>query len=111
MIDGPAYHGNGTKQQLIDIQISTNKGGSAYNEKLIPVARGYVLPDRRVPAGWILYDLWESLRARDRVLADGILEPTFAFMRAQTDKSRLTIRNMGPISHIVKMMLAKREFC
>ncbi|PKY00095.1 Aristolochene synthase in complex with 12,13 Difluorofarnesyl diphosphate [Aspergillus campestris IBT 28561] len=70
--------------------------GSAYNEKLMPIARGEVLPDRSVPVEWIMYDLWESMRAHDRVLADGILEPTFTFMRAQTDKSRLTIKEMGP---------------
>lgn len=70
--------------------------GSAYNEKLMPIARGEVLPDRNVPVEWIMYDLWESMRAHDRVLADGILEPTFTFMRAQTDKSRLTIKEMGP---------------
>lgn len=70
--------------------------GSAYNEKLMPIARGEVLPDRGVPVEWIMYDLWESMRAHDRVLADGILEPTFTFMRAQTDKSRLTIKEMGP---------------
>ncbi|KAL4987409.1 Aristolochene synthase in complex with 12,13 Difluorofarnesyl diphosphate [Aspergillus falconensis] len=72
------------------------KDGSAYNEKLIPIARGDVLPDRKVPAEWIMYDLWEDMRAHDQVLADEILEPTFTFMRAQTDKSRLTIKEMGP---------------
>ncbi|KAE8342149.1 hypothetical protein BDV24DRAFT_162700 [Aspergillus arachidicola] len=70
--------------------------GSAYNEKLIPIARGDVLPDRTVPVEWIMYDLWESMRAHDKVLADEILEPVFTFMRAQTDKARLTIKEMGP---------------
>lgn len=68
--------------------------GSAYNEKLIPIARGDVLPDRAVPVEWIMYDLWESMRAHDRVLADDILEPTFTFMRAQTDKARLSISGL-----------------
>jgi hypothetical protein len=70
--------------------------GSAYNERLIPIARGEVLPDRNVPVEWIMYDLWESMRAHDRPLADDILEPTFTFMRAQTDKTRLSITGMGP---------------
>ncbi|KAB8209383.1 Aristolochene synthase in complex with 12,13 Difluorofarnesyl diphosphate [Aspergillus parasiticus] len=70
--------------------------GSAYNEKLIPIARGDVLPDRTVPVEWIMYDLWESMRAHDKVLANEILEPVFTFMRAQTDKARLTIKEMGP---------------
>nr|POE75184.1 aristolochene synthase [Quercus suber]POE94735.1 aristolochene synthase [Quercus suber] len=70
--------------------------GSEYNEKLIPIARGDALPDRDIPVQWIMYDLWESMRAQDRVLADEVLEPTFTFMRAQTDKARLTIKGMGP---------------
>ena len=69
---------------------------AAYNEKLMPIARGERLPDRTVPVEWVMYDLWESMRAHDRVLADEMLEPTFTFMRAQTDKSRLTIQEMGP---------------
>lgn len=69
--------------------------GSAYNENLIPIARGDVLPDRTKPEEWIMYDLWEGMRAHDKELADGILEPTFTFMRAQTDKARLTITEMG----------------
>ncbi|KAK7749839.1 carbonyl reductase (NADPH-dependent) ari1 [Cytospora paraplurivora] len=69
--------------------------GSAYNEKLIPIARGHVLPDRSVPVEYITYDLWESMRAHDKELADEILEPTFVFMRAQTDKARLKPMNMG----------------
>ncbi|KAH8660699.1 aristolochene synthase [Tricladium varicosporioides] len=70
--------------------------GSAYNENLIPISRGHVLPDRNIPAEWITYDLWESMRAYDKNLADGILEPVFTFMRAQTDKLRLTVKGMGP---------------
>lgn len=69
--------------------------GSAYNEKLMPIARGDVLPDRSVPVEWIMYDLWESMRACDKQLANSVLEPTFTFMRAQTDKARLTIRGLG----------------
>lgn len=63
--------------------------GKAYNEKLIPICRGEVAPDRSVPAEYILYDLWEGMRAHDRPLADDILEPCFKFMRAQTDPERL----------------------
>lgn len=70
--------------------------GCAYNEKLMPIARGDVQPDRSVPVEWIMYDLWENMRSHDRQLADDVLEPTFTFMRAQTDKARLTIRGMGP---------------
>lgn len=86
--------------------------GEAYNAKLIPISRGEVLPDRRQhmfpdgkhtaniisgskPEEFILYDLWESMRAHDRELADTVLEPTFSFMRSQTDKARLTMRELG----------------
>ena len=69
--------------------------GSAYNERLVPISRGHVLPDRSIPSESILYDLWESMRAHDKALADEILEPTFSFMRAQTDRSRLSIGALG----------------
>ncbi len=69
--------------------------GSAYNEKLIPISRGEVLPDRTVPVEYIMYDLWESMRAHDRALADEVLEPVFLFMRAQTDRTRASPLSLG----------------
>ncbi|KAM7188912.1 Isoprenoid synthase domain containing protein [Rhypophila sp. PSN 637] len=69
--------------------------GEAYNAKLIPIARGDVLPDRSIPAEYITYDLWESMRASDKELADEVLEPTFTFMRAQTDRVRMEITELG----------------
>lgn len=69
--------------------------GKAYNEKLMPITRGEVLPDRTKPVEWITYDLWESMRAHDRARADAIQEPTFTFMRAQTDKKRLESMGLG----------------
>ena len=47
------------------------------------------------PAEFVIYDLWNSMRAFDKELADEILEPTFTFMRAQTDKARLSITELG----------------
>lgn len=35
------------------------------------------------------------MRACDRELADEVLEPTFTFMRAQTDRIRLHISELG----------------
>lgn len=70
--------------------------GSAYNEKLIPISRGHVLPDRSVPVEYIIFDLWESMRAHDKEMADEVLEPTFVFMRAQTDKTRTKPMGLGP---------------
>jgi aristolochene synthase len=42
-----------------------------------------------------MYDLWESMRAHDKELADAVLEPTFNFMRAQTDRARMSIGGLG----------------
>lgn len=36
------------------------------------------------------------MRAYDAELADQVLEPTFVFMRAQIDRARLTIQELGP---------------
>ncbi|KAI0893383.1 Aristolochene synthase in complex with 12,13-Difluorofarnesyl diphosphate [Annulohypoxylon nitens] len=69
--------------------------GRAYNDKLMPLFRGTVLPDRNVPVEWISYDLWESMRAQDKEMADEIMEPVFTFMRAQTDPARLTEMGLG----------------
>ena len=69
--------------------------GKAYNEKLMPIARGDVLPDRNIPVEYITYDLWENMRAFDRKLTDEILEPVFTFMRAQTDPSRKANFGLG----------------
>ena len=69
--------------------------GSAYNENLMPICRGDVTPDRSKPAEYILYDLWESMRAHDKEMADMILEPVFVFMRAQTDKERAKPMGLG----------------
>lgn len=70
--------------------------GAAYNNHLMPIMRGDALPDRKIPVEWMMYDLWEHMRALDKELADDVLEPTFTFMRAQTDKDRLSIVGMGP---------------
>ena len=68
--------------------------GEDYNRILMPLCSGDTLPDRSIPVQWIMFDLWESMRAADRELANGILEPVFTFMRAQTCKSRLTMRRL-----------------
>lgn len=93
--------------------------GEAYNAHLMPLMRGDVLPNRKgslamifveyartetycgmretgnIPVEFMMYDLWEEMRAVSPILADGILEPTFTFMRAQTDKARLSIKELG----------------
>lgn len=54
-----------------------------------------LLPKGSNPAEYIIYDLWESMREHDRGLADEVLEPTFVFMRSQTDRARLHIKELG----------------
>ncbi|KAI0436183.1 Aristolochene synthase in complex with 12,13-Difluorofarnesyl diphosphate [Xylaria telfairii] len=82
---------------LIDdaLEYMSLEDGKAYNENLMPISRGDVLPDRNIPAEWITYDLWESMRRHDRAMADEILEPVFTFMRAQTDTQRLERMSLG----------------
>ena len=42
-----------------------------------------------------MYDLWEGMRALDKPLADEVLEPTFMFLRAQTDRARSSIKELS----------------
>ncbi|KAK3321250.1 Aristolochene synthase in complex with 12,13 Difluorofarnesyl diphosphate [Cercophora scortea] len=69
--------------------------GSAYNQRLIALSRGDVLPDRRIPVEWITWELWEAMRAYDCPRATEIMEPVFVFMRAQTDPKRLEKMDIG----------------
>lgn len=48
-----------------------------------------------IPAEFFIYDLWESMRKFDLELANEVLEPTFVFMRSQTDRIRLSIKELG----------------
>lgn len=49
-----------------------------------------------IAAEAILCDLWSSMREHDEELPDDALEPTFSFMRVQTDKTRLSIHSQDP---------------
>ncbi|KAK0610327.1 Aristolochene synthase [Lasiodiplodia hormozganensis] len=69
--------------------------GKAYNDHLMPIMRGDVAPDPSVPCEWMMHEIWDEMRKADRQLADEILEPTFTFMRAQTDKERMRITSLG----------------
>ncbi|RDL40131.1 Aristolochene synthase [Venustampulla echinocandica] len=69
--------------------------GKAYNERLMPIARGDVKPDPSIPVEWMFDDIWAGMRAQDIALANNVLEPCFVFMRAQTDKSRKSINEFG----------------
>lgn len=69
--------------------------GSQYNERLMPLCRGEAMPDLSVPVEYMTYELWNSMRTKDQRLANNILEPTFRFMKAQTCKDRLSIKELG----------------
>ncbi|KAE8378311.1 Aristolochene synthase [Aspergillus bertholletiae] len=71
------------------------KDGKAYNDKLMPIARGDVPPNPSIPVEWMFHEIWEGMRSQDITLANDVLEPCFVFMRAQTDKSRQTINELG----------------
>lgn len=62
--------------------------GVAFNETIIQCCKSEVLPDRSVPAQWIMYDLFNEMRALDKPLADALLEHTIDFLRGQVNKDR-----------------------
>ncbi|KAK3301898.1 Aristolochene synthase [Chaetomium strumarium] len=71
--------------------------GERLNNRLIELSKGpkYATPDRSIPAEFVIFDLWESMRKHDFELANEVLEPTFIFMRSQTDRIRLRITELG----------------
>ncbi|KAK7181201.1 aristolochene synthase [Paraphaeosphaeria sporulosa] len=62
--------------------------GKAHNAVVIACSRGERLPDRKKPAQWIMYDLFEEFREIDKELADMLLGYTIDFFEAQTDADR-----------------------
>ncbi|KAI0599443.1 Aristolochene synthase in complex with 12,13-Difluorofarnesyl diphosphate [Biscogniauxia sp. FL1348] len=78
-----------------EIDLMSLQDAQAYNERLILIARGVQEPDRSIPAEWIMWDLWEDMRAVDAELAHILEEPTFIFLRAQVDKTRLNTGNLA----------------
>lgn len=76
--------GDSAKSWLDQLEYLSLDEGKAYNDRLKPLCRGDVLPNRSDPVEWIMFDLWESMRATDVVLASGIINPLLRFMDAQT---------------------------
>ncbi|KAF2020313.1 terpenoid synthase [Aaosphaeria arxii CBS 175.79] len=66
----------------------SQQDGTIFNDKVIDCCRGNTLPDRSVPAQWIMYDLFEEMRAVDKPLADALLQPTIDFLKGQVDAER-----------------------
>lgn len=71
------------------------EAGEAYNNRLMPIMRGDVLPDRSISVETMMHELWESMRMHDKEMADDVLEPVFVFMRAQTDRARASHMSLG----------------
>ncbi|KAI6084941.1 Aristolochene synthase from penicillium Roqueforti [Hypoxylon rubiginosum] len=69
--------------------------GAAYNERLMPLCKGDAQPNQNSPVEWMMYQIWEEMRQCNRELANGVLEPVFTFMRAQTSPERLHIKDLG----------------
>jgi aristolochene synthase len=65
-----------------------------HNMKVIEYARSNLLPDRNIPAQFIMFDLFESMREVDKQLADKLLEPTIDFLVAQADGNRMKPMNL-----------------
>ncbi|KAI1208436.1 Aristolochene synthase from penicillium Roqueforti [Annulohypoxylon truncatum] len=83
---------------LIDDQLEhlSLSDGAAYNEHLMPLCKGEALPNHNSPVEWMMYSIWEEMRQCNESLANGVLEPVFTFMRAQTSPERLTVKELGP---------------
>jgi len=58
--------------------------GRAYNNPLMPIMRGDIQPDAGRAVEVMMWEMWESMGACDRVLAELTLEDTFVFMRCVT---------------------------
>ncbi|KAI0490081.1 Aristolochene synthase [Xylaria cf. heliscus] len=85
--------------------------GLKYNENLISISRGYIWPNRAIPEEWILYDIWESMRAHDKELTEDLIESVVIYLRATTDKIRLDIEGIGPYLKFRERDVGKHILC
>ena len=76
--------------------MSLEEGKKLY-KRLILIAMGEELPNRSDPYEWITYDVWASIRARDKELADPLLQEVMVALTAQVDTVRLACPDMGSL--------------
>ena len=76
--------------------MSLEEGKKLY-KRLIPIAMGKKLPNRKDPYEWITYDVWTSMRACDKELADQVLREALVCITAQVDTVRLACPDMGTL--------------
>ena len=83
---------------LIDVaeDMSVEEGKKLY-KRLIPIAMGKKLPDRKDPYEWIIYDVFTSMRACDKELADQVLREAMVCITAQVDTVRHACPDMGTL--------------
>lgn len=104
LIDGgtltSGINGDDANQMYVDLlEDMSFEDGEAYNASLMPIMKGIKQPDRSIPAESMMWDIWEEMRACDQELANDILEPMFDFMRAQTEKTRKNLKDLGAYLH------------
>lgn len=71
--------------------------GKTLCKKLIPIAMGQKLPNRSDPYEWITYDVFTSMRACDKELADQVVQGALVYFTGQVDSRRLTCSDMGSL--------------
>ena len=71
--------------------------GKQFYKGLIPIAMGKKLPNRSDPYEWITYDVFTSMRACDKELADQVLLEALVCINAQVDSVRLGCPDMGSL--------------
>lgn len=71
--------------------------GKMFCKKLIPIAMGEKLPNRSEPYEWITYDVFTSMRACDKELADQVFQGALVSITGQVDSGRLTCSDMGSL--------------
>lgn len=77
--------------------------GKALYKRLIPIAKGKVLPDRKDPYEWITYDAFASMRAVDERLTEDTLEGAIMSVMAQVDEARTSCVSMESLlKHRIK---------
>lgn len=66
-----------------------------------------VIDPASIPVEYISHDLWESMRAHDKPLADDMLEPNFVLMRCMTEGDGSKFRELGSYLNYREIDLGK----
>lgn len=69
--------------------------GSSYNERLISIVKGEILPAEDSAIEKIVLEIWQQMRAIDKTLSDDVEAPTFDFWRSQNAEARLAKKSIA----------------